>query len=505
MPSASGSDSAAACVGGHEALLDGLLAQDAGVHAAAVVLDGDHDHPVGVAGVEAELALGRLADRDALLGRLDAVVEGVADEVAQRVADLLEDGPVELGLLALDDQRDLLAQLRRHVAHDAREAVEDALDRQHAQAGDLVLELAGDPAELLGALLGLAGDGVVAEDVVELAGLAQQAGLLGDELAHEVHEVVEAGDVDPDGLLGGLQALAGDPLLLLADDARGPPRRGRSCAARRRPARRGGDRSGARARAAAACALASAFSRGTTSSTPRSSIIISRSPSAPRAASSPFTSRTRCRSARPALDLLARRDASARSDAGLGRLHDGLVEADARPLAALVDDDADHGPRPVPRPGPLARAGRGSRRRRRTRASGGAGAGLAGPPAATAASAAGGDLEAGAEVGGQGGRVDEGVADRDLLEEVAQDVDRGEERVGERAELGDRARAQGAEHVLHRVREALHPGVADRAGRALERVRRPEHLVDGRRVRLAPLEERAGRSRSCRSAPPTRR
>jgi hypothetical protein len=201
---------------GHQALLDDGPAQRGGIHALAVVLDGDQDAAVGVAGGQAHGRRERLAERAPLVGRLDAVVQGVADQVAQRVADLFEDGPVELGLLAFDDQLDFLVEAHGDVAHDTREAVEDGLDRQHAQAGDLILELAGDAGELLRILVGLAGQRIVAEPDGQELGALLQAGLVDDQLADEVHQFVEAGDVDADGLLGGLEAIArdGHPLAL---------------------------------------------------------------------------------------------------------------------------------------------------------------------------------------------------------------------------------------------------------------------------------------------------
>ena len=55
--------------------------------------------------------VGRLAGGGALLGRLEAVVERVADEVDERVAERVDDGAVELGVLADELELDLLAEL----------------------------------------------------------------------------------------------------------------------------------------------------------------------------------------------------------------------------------------------------------------------------------------------------------------------------------------------------------------------------------------------------------
>ena len=65
-----------------------------------VVGDGDDHLGPELHGVEAHGRLRRLARGHPLVGRLDAVVDGVADQVQQRVAELLEHAAVELGVLA---------------------------------------------------------------------------------------------------------------------------------------------------------------------------------------------------------------------------------------------------------------------------------------------------------------------------------------------------------------------------------------------------------------------
>ena len=60
--------------------------------------------------MDPDRALGRLAGGPPRPGRLDAVVDGVADQVEEGVGDLLEDPPVELGLLAAQLQLDRLAE-----------------------------------------------------------------------------------------------------------------------------------------------------------------------------------------------------------------------------------------------------------------------------------------------------------------------------------------------------------------------------------------------------------
>ena len=76
----------------------------------------------------------------ALGGRLEPVVERVAHEVDERVAERVDDGAVELRVGALHAQLDLLAEPRREVAHEPREAQEDRLDGDHAHTRDRLLQ-----------------------------------------------------------------------------------------------------------------------------------------------------------------------------------------------------------------------------------------------------------------------------------------------------------------------------------------------------------------------------
>src|SRR2546425_9953634 len=78
-----------------------------------------------------DLALRGLAAAPPLGRRLDAVVHRVAQQVEQRVAQLVQDGAVELDLFALHAERHLLAQFPREIAHQAGEAVEYLPHRRH--------------------------------------------------------------------------------------------------------------------------------------------------------------------------------------------------------------------------------------------------------------------------------------------------------------------------------------------------------------------------------------
>ena len=67
------------------------------------------------------------------LGVLDAVVHGVTHQMHQGIADLFNDGLVQLGFGAADDQVDIFAQFLADVANHPLEAVKGFTDLYHTQ------------------------------------------------------------------------------------------------------------------------------------------------------------------------------------------------------------------------------------------------------------------------------------------------------------------------------------------------------------------------------------
>ena len=121
----------------------GLLGHRLGVDPVAVVADLDDHAAAGVAGGDLDRALARLAGGQPVVGQLEAVVDRVAHEVHERVAERVDHGAVELGLRADQLELDLLAELGREVADQAREAQEDHVDGDHADLHDHRLERLG--------------------------------------------------------------------------------------------------------------------------------------------------------------------------------------------------------------------------------------------------------------------------------------------------------------------------------------------------------------------------
>ena len=130
---------------GADRLFDQLLAVDA----AAVVLDVDQDLVARLARRDRQDADLALAGLQPLGGLFDAVIDRVADDVGQRIADHLDHLAIELDVAALDIDQDLLAELGRQVADHARQADEQILDPLHARAGDRVAHFGDDRRQAL--------------------------------------------------------------------------------------------------------------------------------------------------------------------------------------------------------------------------------------------------------------------------------------------------------------------------------------------------------------------
>ena len=186
----------AGLVGADQAAARGGLEQALGVDAVAVVLDLDDDVVALLEGVERDGAHRRLAHRLARGARLDPVIDGVAHHVHERIAELLDDELVDLGLGAGDDQVDELVGVAADLADDARELVEHLPQRHHAHLEDALLHRPEVPVE--GALQPLHVGRQLALDVLGAEPLDQprQRGAHDRQLAHDVHQTVELVDVD---------------------------------------------------------------------------------------------------------------------------------------------------------------------------------------------------------------------------------------------------------------------------------------------------------------------
>src|SRR5580704_12788570 len=87
-------------------------------------------------GVEIDRAARGLSRGEPFISRLDAVVDGVAHEMHQRLSERIENAFVEISVLTGDVEGHILAALFGDIADDAREAAEKLLDGHHANFKD---------------------------------------------------------------------------------------------------------------------------------------------------------------------------------------------------------------------------------------------------------------------------------------------------------------------------------------------------------------------------------
>ena len=111
------------------------------IDAASIVDNFDDDFAALVEGVQVQLPFGWFAVSRANVRFFDAVIDGVANHMRQRVADGFDDGFVEFGLLAFRFVTDFFAASEGHIANDARELTPDVSDRLHPRLHDVDLQL----------------------------------------------------------------------------------------------------------------------------------------------------------------------------------------------------------------------------------------------------------------------------------------------------------------------------------------------------------------------------
>ena len=91
--------------------------------------------------------------RLAVIGRLEAVIGGIAHHMDQRLIQAIGDDLVDRSFLTLEDKIDLLSGRALQFTHRSAHAVEDVADRNEAQFSGCVLHLAHHQHEPMGGLL----------------------------------------------------------------------------------------------------------------------------------------------------------------------------------------------------------------------------------------------------------------------------------------------------------------------------------------------------------------
>ena len=125
-----------------QALLLGDLEHALRIDAGAVVLDLDDDAAAAMFSRQADHAFFVLSSGGANRRRFDAMVDRIADDMSERIAEAFDDRTIDLGGFTGHFQANLLVGLGRQFAHQARHALEHRADRLGAHRHDAVFQLA---------------------------------------------------------------------------------------------------------------------------------------------------------------------------------------------------------------------------------------------------------------------------------------------------------------------------------------------------------------------------
>ncbi len=111
------------------------------IYAAAVVPDFNHHLIALVISLKRKRAIFRFAERNAFSRRLNAVVDGIAQDMGERLSHRVEDAFIEVGVFSADFKTDLASAGLGHVTHQTWEPAEELLHRDHADFHDGLLQL----------------------------------------------------------------------------------------------------------------------------------------------------------------------------------------------------------------------------------------------------------------------------------------------------------------------------------------------------------------------------
>ncbi len=181
----------------HQPVFNGLLQDFLPVESGAVIDDTDDDIAALVLGAEFQTSLFGFTGGCAHFRRFESVIQGIAYQVHQWIADFFQHGLVHFGLLTGEYQIHFIAHLVAQVAYQPGEAVEGDIDGQHAKLKHVFLQFPGIALELgeaveQGLRAGSATLGLVQACLVEHG--------LGDyKFAHKVDQKVHFFDGDANG------------------------------------------------------------------------------------------------------------------------------------------------------------------------------------------------------------------------------------------------------------------------------------------------------------------
>ena len=173
-----------------------------GIHATTVVANLDNDLSALVISVEIDRATRRLSRSEALVGRLDAVINGVADEMHQRFGKRVENALVKIGVLARQLESHVLATLLGDVADDARETAVELLDGDHADFQNALVQLIQNARLKCHGVGKLGAQGIAGVLLVKFRERTIEHGFSDDQFADQIHDRIDTGGVDAERAFG---------------------------------------------------------------------------------------------------------------------------------------------------------------------------------------------------------------------------------------------------------------------------------------------------------------
>src|SRR5271157_1952670 len=180
--------------GVHQTVFDRLGEHSVGVDALTVVTDLNDGVRAVVVGAQDDVAGFGLAPGQSRFGILDAVVEGVPQDVQQRIGELVDHHLVQLGVGPADLQADLFAQLPGHLTHLGRKAVEELRNRHHAETHRPGLKAGAELLQVFDVLLQPLADFVDGQQVERQLLGRGEAALLGVGAQFQVEAVDQGGE-----------------------------------------------------------------------------------------------------------------------------------------------------------------------------------------------------------------------------------------------------------------------------------------------------------------------
>ena len=128
-------------LGPDDALGNRLGADPLGIEPTAIVGHFDHDLIARLLRGQVDDRLRGFSGRAAHLGRFDAMIHAVAQDMHDRIADDIDHFPVDLDIAALDLQQNILLQVQRGIAHQPGKADEQPVDGLQADEPDRIAHL----------------------------------------------------------------------------------------------------------------------------------------------------------------------------------------------------------------------------------------------------------------------------------------------------------------------------------------------------------------------------